>query len=596
MLVICDGLDELPREQRQKGSVYIDLLKGRLLPEATVIVTSRPSVSSDLRSLCQHNIDRRLEVIGFTKDDIKQFAQSAFKGDILAAFLSYITSNPPIHSMMYIPLNAVIVALIYQNNYDTDTPFPTTMTQLFDAFTRALIRRHLVSTYKVPSDYCMPPSLQCADDISKLPPLIAQQLLQLTKVAYDSLIEFRKRIVFTDLGENFEHLGTMKKTTSLDVCTGPGCSYSFLHLTLQEYLAALYTAIANPESFIVQQHVVRFLAGFCRYHSRPFYRQLVEYLSNNRVKGAILVHCAYECPEIMDVVKGTMGCSKYANDKICIAPAVGFDWYAAGYCISHFDRRWKLKVINDFVGEEEIDLLLKGLRSAPIAKGKIHCFFLPIWSLPMEHFVRSLREFCQLDKLELYFVASKDLVTLRQLMAPGSTLKKLKVCFSLQSLVFEQSSLQSLAIISIDVSAEFLPHMNTNLRKLTITRKILYSLYAADFIGKITSLTCLKISDVLDCDLPVLANIVQLHRTLEVLNVVERYDSDTLRVPTNMVKLIETLAGNSRFKKLKLWGSDYWSLPSHIRERYDHLLKRKQSVIEKLEERDDIYLHMLCYP
>ena len=119
MLIVCDGFDELPREQRQEGSVYIDLLKGRLLPEAAIIVTSRPSVSAD--SLCRHNIHRHLEVIG--------------SGDILAGFLSYITSNPPIYGMMYIPLNAVIVALIYQDSYDTDTPFPTTMTQLFDALT-----------------------------------------------------------------------------------------------------------------------------------------------------------------------------------------------------------------------------------------------------------------------------------------------------------------------------------------------------------------------------------------------------------------------------------------------------------------------------
>ena len=124
MLIVCDGFDELPREQRQEGSVYIDLLKGRLLAEATIIVTSRPSVSAELWSLCQHNIDRHLEVIGFTREDIKRFAESVFSGDILAGFFSYITSNPPIHGMMYIPLNAVFVALIYQDSYDTDTPLP----------------------------------------------------------------------------------------------------------------------------------------------------------------------------------------------------------------------------------------------------------------------------------------------------------------------------------------------------------------------------------------------------------------------------------------------------------------------------------------
>ena len=47
VLIILEGFDELPREQRKKGSVYIDLIERKeLLPEATVIITSRPSVSA----------------------------------------------------------------------------------------------------------------------------------------------------------------------------------------------------------------------------------------------------------------------------------------------------------------------------------------------------------------------------------------------------------------------------------------------------------------------------------------------------------------------------------------------------------------------
>ena len=358
MLIVCDGFDELPCEQRQEGSVYIDLLKGRLLAEATIIVTSRPSVSAELWSLCQHNIDRHLEVIGFTREDIKRFAESVFSGDILAGFLSYITSNPPIYGMMYIPLNAVFVALIYQDSYDTDMPFPTTMTQLFDALICGLIRRHLVSTCRVSSKYCMPPSLQRTEDISKLPPVVAQQLLQLAKVAYESLC--RKRFVFTNLGEDFEHLGTMKKTTSVNVCTGPGCSYSFLHLTLQEYLTALHIAIVNPSGFelvewLKEGFVVRFLAGMYRHgdcHSHPVYQELVQELVYQRLQ---LVHCAYECPSIMDSVKVDYS----ERDTINVRPVVGFDWYATGYCISHFDERWGLVLTN--VSEEDIDLLVKGL-------------------------------------------------------------------------------------------------------------------------------------------------------------------------------------------------------------------------------------------
>ena len=590
VLIVCDGFDELPREQRQEGSVYIDVLKGRLLAEATIIVTSRPSVSVELWSLCQHNIDRHLEVIGFAKEDVKRFAESVFSGDILAGFLSYINNNPPIYGMMYIPLNAVIVALIYQDSYDTDTPFPTNMTQLFDALARGLIRRHLVSTRQVPSEYCMPPSLQCTEDIRKLPPLVAQQLLQLAKVAYESLCE--KRYVFTDLGEDFEHLGTMKKSTSVNVCTGPGCSYSFLHLTLQEYLTALHIAIMNPSGFELVEWlmegsvVVRFLAGMYRhddYHSHPVYQELVQQLSNNLFVGGLqLVHCAYECPSIMDSVK--VGYIK--RDKIVVRPVVGFDWYVTGYCMRHFDERWGLWIGNNM----EVDLLVKGLRSSPIVK-KIRFLCLILESSSISQVFAPLKEFCELHHLVIfihhdYYDHDCDEVILQRLIAPGSGLRRLEYrntrlknivelhLNTLIPLLFQPSSLQELTLDlgyqDIMLHDELLPHENTNLKELTISRKLLRPLAAS--IVNITSLTYLKISVSLpDSDLPVLTNIVQSHHTLEVLHIgsiSNRNDENK----TNLLQLIEA-AGNSRLKKLILYESNYDQIPPHIHEKYKHLLE-----------------------
>ena len=68
VLLVCDGFDELPREQYQTSSVYIELVEGVLLPEATIIVTSRPSVTDSLLIYCQYNIDRHIEILGFTKE------------------------------------------------------------------------------------------------------------------------------------------------------------------------------------------------------------------------------------------------------------------------------------------------------------------------------------------------------------------------------------------------------------------------------------------------------------------------------------------------------------------------------------------------
>ena len=576
MLIVCDGFDELPREQRQEGSVYIDLLKGRLLAEATIIVTSRPSVSADLWWLCQHNIDRHLEVIGFTREDIKRFAESVFSGDILAGFLSYITSNPPIYGMMYIPLNAVFVALIYLDSYDTDTPIPTTMTQFFDALTCGLIRRHLVSTSRVSSKYCMPPSLQRTEDISKLPPAVSQQLLQLAKVAYESLC--RKRFIYTELGEDFEHLGAMKKTTSVNVCTGPGCSYSFLHLTLQEYLTALHIAIVNPSGFKLVEWleedsvVVRFLAGMYRhddYHSHPVYQELVQQLAYQRLQ---LVHCAYECPSIMDSVKVDYN----ECDTIDVRPLVGFDWYAIGYCISHFDGRWGLEMYD--VSVENIDLLVRGLRSSSFAKRRILSLKICRSSLSV---TIKLREFSRLKNLELSMVHidHDDLVIFKQLIAPGSEPESLAFWYFVSQIIsssllistlFQPSSLQELTLTT-DVTineTQLLPHGNTNLKKLTIRRNFLDPLAA--LIVNITSLTYLKIRDLLDSDLPVLTNIVQSHHTLEVLAI---YEIQNCTDSTNLLQLIEAADSNEHVVTFELRTSTYNKLPPHIHEQYKHLLK-----------------------
>ena len=64
------------------------------------------------------------------------------------------------------------------------------------------------------------------------------------------------------------------------------------------------------------------------------YQELVQLLAT---KSLQLVHCAYECPRIMDNVEVDYH-DEY--DTICVEPAVGIDWYVAGYCISTFDKKW----------------------------------------------------------------------------------------------------------------------------------------------------------------------------------------------------------------------------------------------------------------
>ena len=403
VLIVCDGFDELPQEQRQENSVYIDLLQGKPLQKATVIVTSRPSASAEIWRHCEKKTIRHLEIVGFIETEIEQFAKSVFSGDILTSFLSYITSNPHIHGMMYIPLNAVIVAQIYQDHYSATTTFPKTMSQLFDSLTCVLIRRHLASTRQVPHNFTMPSSLHCMHNISKLPPQVVPKFCKLAKKAYVGIC--KNMLVFTDFDD---HLGLMNMSTCLNML-GHEKSSMFFHHTLQEYLAALH--IANQLSSKLQDSlelqqllekkdvIVRFLAGMCddnHEYSQALRKWFAEFLGQicfDRSRALQLVHCAYECSTVMQDLE-----VQYSEENayIVVEPKIGIDWYAMGYCISHFNERWGLHVTS--LREENVNLLSKGLSSANLL-GRIQHLHISKSDLPIHQVLASFRKALQLCSL-----------------------------------------------------------------------------------------------------------------------------------------------------------------------------------------------------
>ena len=69
-LLICDGFDELSEKERTQNSLFLDIIRGKVLPSCSVIVTSRPYASLYLQQLC--SISRHVEVVGFTDQQIKE--------------------------------------------------------------------------------------------------------------------------------------------------------------------------------------------------------------------------------------------------------------------------------------------------------------------------------------------------------------------------------------------------------------------------------------------------------------------------------------------------------------------------------------------
>ena len=110
ILFILDGFDELPKSL-QRESYLLDLIDGDVLPESTVLITSRPSATGELLQNSQP-VQKHVEILGFTEESIEDYASSVFSSEPerLEKFKTYISaSNPAINSLMYVPLNAAII-------------------------------------------------------------------------------------------------------------------------------------------------------------------------------------------------------------------------------------------------------------------------------------------------------------------------------------------------------------------------------------------------------------------------------------------------------------------------------------------------------
>ena len=474
--------------------------------------------------------------------------------------------------MMYLPLSAVIVAKIYHENYmyTTDILFPNTMSELFDAFAHVLVRRYFESKGQ---KIAMPSS------ISKLSLEASQLFKAVCKIAYDGICN--NLYVFNELPENFEHLELVRRVTRENSAHGRCVTFVFFHQILQEYLAALY--IANQPSGYLDNYrlmvklertdmMARFLAGI-HHNMRHDYlhKWLVEFLHQicfDRSQTLQLVHCAYECPSIMHGLK-----VEYSekNAFIVVEPEVGIDWYAMGYCISHFDERWGLHATS--LRKENIDLLEKGLKSnSTSVSGGLKYLHISKSEVSVSQVITSLGEFCQLEHLELLYVKinEKDKEALKKLIAPKSGQERLTYRIgnehtharSFVPMLLDDSS--SLVVRTGSEDTELLPRTNTNLKKLTISCELVEPLKAWLLN---TSLTHLAVDSlVYDTDLPTLICLITSLSTLQILElgkIVHYVSAPKVASLTSALHNLQQLIklASSQSKMLKLHKEDYDNLP-----------------------------------
>ena len=436
VLFVLDGFDELPANLR-KNSFIVELIQGKHLPACTVLVTSRPSATADLHfKVRKSKIDKHMEILGFTHDRIKQYAGSMLSDqpDVHEDFLKYISNNPAIHGMMYIPLNCAIVVEIYKTNRTTSKPVPCTLTQLYMELCLELLRKYLF-------EKCDPLADKLPDDIEDLSEDLKQQLIELGKLAFKGAL--KKEIVFEKLPDGCDVLGFMNMSTELYMGRKSVVSYSFLHLTLQEFLGAFYVSqLHGPErKLLFIQNVIfsreercgfyprkssndldvmwRFVAGLTGLKNIGY--QLLHKATNN-IKSTsefeaaqwndidydpLFLRCLFEIqnePKIRDICDTIYEeyLHKLHSRGFSVTATSPFDCYAAGYCTAASGCEWSM--VTTIEGNETIKLLGCGLQSVQNVRGHLNSLMLSNSSLTLEalyhlsHFPRLiLNQLCELD-------------------------------------------------------------------------------------------------------------------------------------------------------------------------------------------------------
>ena len=389
VLLIFDGFDELSEEERMDKSLFLDIIKGDAFSRCAVLVTSRPYASENLQHL--HSVVRHVEILGFTKEQIHQCITNAIKDESKAqTLLNTLEQRLDIILLCYIPLNCSILLYVYQQQ---NFALPDTLTELFEIFILHALKRDakIKSAHRLAMKIC---------SLASLPSPLNDDLDHLCKLAFDGLVKGRmvfqykeiETMCLSDEDMESKFLGLLTAFKSFSA-VGDNMTYQFLHLTIQEFLAARWVAThMSPEEqakffkdHILNDHyrmMLLFLAGITKLENPSFgtvFSSELDFFIPEEERSRVieteklffhLVHLLYEARN--HIYCNTLACAVEEQTVILRGNIPPFFSLAFAFFLSRSSCTWKrLEIGTNPIHPEELNILFEQLEKELPSLGSV---------------------------------------------------------------------------------------------------------------------------------------------------------------------------------------------------------------------------------
>uniref|UniRef100_A0A3B3QLC0 B30.2/SPRY domain-containing protein n=1 Tax=Paramormyrops kingsleyae TaxID=1676925 RepID=A0A3B3QLC0_9TELE len=280
ILFIFDGLDEcrLPLDFQNNVSWFdvmkktsldvllTNLIMGNLLPSALFWITSRPAATNQIPPECIHQVT---EIRGFSDAQKEEYFRRRFSDESLASrIITHVKSSRSLFIMCHIPVFCWISATVLESLFcETDSgEIPRTLTEMYTHFLifQASLKndKYRLQTSATQNRRSWYRKLKDGWMKKNETKIIKCFLIKLGKLAFHNLekgnlIFYEKDLEQSDLDvrETSVYSGVCTEVFKKEYGLYREKVYCFVHLSIQEYLAALYVVLSKSSASLLKTAV-----------------------------------------------------------------------------------------------------------------------------------------------------------------------------------------------------------------------------------------------------------------------------------------------------------------------------------------------------